>query len=91
MNSSIVTVNEPSNTSLLSREVTWESNENFRDGIAISNKDYNNKRQQEKLKNQILYVKKSHHQKYQESRLQNENLNAATDSVTSLNNSNSHK
>ena len=39
----------------------------------------------------ILYVRKSHHQKYQESRLQNENLNAATDSVSFLNNSNSHK
>ena len=64
MNSSIVTVNEPSNTSLLSREVTWELNENFRNSIVINNKDYNNKRQKEKLENQILYVKKSHHQKY---------------------------
>lgn len=64
MNSSIVTVNEPSNTSLLSREVTWELNENFRNGIVINNKDYNNKRQKEKLENQILYVKKSNHQKY---------------------------
>ena len=91
MNSSIVTVNEPSNTSLLSREVTWELNENFRNGIVINNKDYNNKRQKEKLENQILYVKKSNHQKYWESRLQDENLNAATDSVTSLNNSNLHK
>lgn len=37
----------------------------------------------------ILSVRTLHHQKYQESRLQNENLNAAADSVTSLYNSNS--
>ena len=30
-------------------------------------------------------------EKYEESRLQNENLNAATNRVTSLNNSNLHK
>ena len=65
-------------------------NEKYSNGIANSNKGYN-KRQQEKLENQIVYARKSHHQKYQESRLQNENLNAAANSVPSLINSNSHK
>ena len=56
--------------SLLSQEVTWELNEKSSHGTANSSKYYNNKHQQEKLENQILYVRKSHHQKYEESRLQ---------------------
>ena len=63
------------------------------DDIANSNKDYNSKRQQEKLENQTVFPMQENHtiEKYEESRLQNENLNAATNRVTSLNNSNLHK
>lgn len=54
-------------TSLISQEITWKISEKSSDGIVSSNKDYNNKRQQEKLENQIFYVRKSHRQKHQES------------------------
>ena len=59
MISNIVTFNGSIKVSLLSQEDTSKLNEKSSDDTANSNKDYNNKRQKEKLQNQILYVRKS--------------------------------
>ena len=55
---SIVTVDDSSNGSFLSQEVTSELNEKSSDGIANSNKEYSDKGQQEKIENQIRNVRK---------------------------------
>ena len=59
MISNTVTFNGSIKVSLLSQEDTSKLNEKSSDDTANSNKDYNNKRQKEKLQNQILYVRKS--------------------------------
>ena len=59
MNSNTVTFNDSIKVSLLSQEVISKLNEKSSDDTANSNKDYNNKRQNEKLQNQILYARKS--------------------------------
>ena len=59
MNSNIVTFNDSIKVSLFSQKVTSKLNEKSSDDTWNSNKDYNNKRQKEKLQNQILYVRKS--------------------------------
>ena len=53
---------------------TSKLNEKCNEDTANTNKGCENRRQQDKLKNQTRYVRKSHHPKYRESRLRNKNL-----------------